>query len=323
VVDQLAAVGLVGPTPRRTIVSPLAGLDPTDHVDAAALATRVEAALQAVEGLSGKLAVAVDGGGLFPLVELNARIYLVALSSTAIALGVATAEGLRWCGATTPAAVPSALTGMLKLADAAGLAPVPQPPPRPPAVRAGVIRIAGVGAAVVLALPYGRCDVDQLIRIAGWAERFGDGEVRLSPWRGIVLPRVRRRDVAALIALASGAGLITDPGDPRLAILACPGRPDCASASVMTRRDAARLAVAARPLLEAGAQIHVSGCAKGCAHRGGPALTLLGDNGAYRVIVEGTPADTAIASLTIDEIAHRLASVETRAGLATRFSAPA
>lgn len=347
VVDQLAAVGLVGPTPRRTIVSPLAGLDPTDHVDAAALAMRVEAALQAAEGLSGKLAVAVDGGGLFPLVELNAKIYLVALSSTAIALGVAAAEGLRWWGATAPAAVPSALTAMLtginaevragkpsappdtaaelraEIADAAELAPAPQPSSRPPAPRAGVVQTAGVGVAAVLALPYGRCDADQLLRIAGWAERFGDGEVRLSPWRGIVLSRVRRHDIGTLIALASGAGLITDPGDPRLAIFACPGQPDCASASVMTRSDAARLAGAAQPLLRTGAQIHVSGCAKGCAHRSRAALTLIGDNGAYRVIVEGTPADTAVASLPIDEIAHRLEPVETRAGLAARFSAAA
>ena len=170
-------------------------------------------------------------------------------------------------------------------------------------------------------MPFGRCDADQLIRIAGWAEQFGDGEVRLSPWRAIVLPKVRGREIGTLIAQATGAGLITDPGDPRLAIFACPGRPDCADASVMTRRDAARLAGAARTLLQTGAQIHVSGCAKGCAHPGPAALTLVGDNGAYRVIVGGTPRDTAVACLPIDEIEHRLASVETRADLAAQFSA--
>ncbi len=79
-VEQLADAGLVGPRLRRTIVSPLAGLDPTDQVDAAALAEQVEAALQTIEGLPGKLAIVVDGGGLFPLVELDADIYAVAVS---------------------------------------------------------------------------------------------------------------------------------------------------------------------------------------------------------------------------------------------------
>jgi sulfite reductase beta subunit-like hemoprotein len=88
----------------------------------------------------------------------------------------------------------------------------------------------------------------------------------------------------------------------------------------MTRRDAARLAVAARPLLQTGSQIHVSGCAKGCAHPGAAALTLVGDNGAYRPVVDGTPRDPGLARLTIDDIEQRLSLVETRADLVSRFA---
>ena len=169
-------------------------------------------------------------------------------------------------------------------------------------------------------MPFGRCDANQLMRIAGWAERFADGEVRLSPWRGIVLLGVRSEDIPNLIALATDAGLIAEPGDPRLAVFACPGCPDCANASVMTRRDALRLAVAARTLLQSGgAQIHVSGCAKGCAHPGPAALTLVGDSGVYRVIIEGSPRDTAVARLAIDDIERPLSSVASRADLASRF----
>ena len=111
------------------------------------------------------------------------------------------------------------------------------------------------------------------------------------------------------------------PDDPRLAVFACPGQPDCANASVMTRRDAARLAAAARPLLQTGGQIHVSGCAKGCAHPGPAALTLVGDDGAYRVVVEGSPRDPAVGRFSIDDIERRLSSVETRVDLASRFPA--
>jgi precorrin-3B synthase len=348
-VEQLAAaqVDLAGQdAPRRTVVSPLAGRDRADHVDAAALAERVEAAVRAVPGLPGKLAVAVDGGGLFPLVELDADIYAVAIDGAAIAVGLAAADGPRWCGTSSPAALPSAIAALLTLfaaavasgfappamrdapadlrtalAAAARFAPPTVPSRRPPALRAGILHAPGGGAGVVLALPFGRCDADQLTRIAGWAEQFADGEVRLSPWRGIVFPEVPQQYLTALIALASDAGLITEPGDPRLDVFACPGRPDCASASVMTRRDASRLAAAARPLLRTGASIHVSGCAKGCAYSGSAALTLVGDDGAYRVVVDGRPRDSAAVRLTIEDIERRLASVESRADLASRFSA--
>jgi precorrin-3B synthase len=208
-----------------------------------------------------------------------------------------------------------------RLADVARLAPPTVPTQRPMAPRAGPLQMPGGRAGFVLALPFGRCDADQLTQIASWAERFGGGEVRLSPWRGIVIPEVRQQDLRTLIALASGAGLIIEPADPRLAVFACPGQPDCANASVMTRRDAARLAAAARPLLRAGTQIHVSGCAKGCVHPGPAALTLVGDNGAYRVVVEGTRRDPAVGRFSIDDIERRLSSVDTRAHLVSRFPA--
>ncbi len=287
----------------------------------------------------------VDGGGRFPLAELDAEIYAVAVSSSSIAVGLAAQDGPSWCGTTSLSELPAAFVSILcefvdavgagkwlamrdvpanlraRLADAARLAPPTLPTQRARAPRAGLLPMPGGRASVVLALPFGRCDADQLTQIASWVERFGGGGARLSPWRGILIPEVRRQDLRTLIALASLAGLITDPDDPRLAVLACPGQPDCANASVMTRRDAARLAAAAAsPLLQTGSQIHVSGCAKGCAHPGPAALTLVGDNGAYRVVVEGTPQDPGVSRLSIDDIERRLSSVDTRADLASRFS---
>ncbi|MGA8552583.1 MAG: precorrin-3B synthase [Stellaceae bacterium] len=349
-VDELAAAGLVDPAgpggPHRTIVSPLAGRDPADHLDAAALARQVEAAVRTVAELPPKLATAVDGGGLFPLVELSADIYAVAIDNTAVAIGLGSAAGPRWCGTAAPSELPVALTALLTgfataaasgqsltpmrdlpddlramLAAAARLGPPTVPRSRPAAPRAGILEMPDGGAGVVVAPPFGRLEAGQLIEVAGWAKRFGDGEVRLSPWRGIVFPSIRPEHLAALTALACGAGLIAEPGDPRLAIFACPGSPDCASASLATRRDAYRLAAAAGPLLRGGAQIHVSGCAKGCAHPGAAALTLVGDDSAYRVVVEGSPHDPAIARLAIGEIEERLRSIKAPADLASRFAA--
>jgi len=103
-------------------------------------------------------------------------------------------------------------------------------------------------------------------------------------------------------------GLIADPDDRRLHIFACVGAPACASASVNARGDASRLARV--PLSEC-RTIHVSACAKSCAHRGPAALTLVGRDGRYDLIREGTTTGTpALTGLTIDQIVALLQSAE-------------
>ena len=84
-------------------------------------------------------------------------------------------------------------------------------------------------------------------------------------------------------------GLITDPADPRLNIFACVGAPDCMSAGIDARGDAGRLAtvIGARR----GDTLHVSGCSKSCAHRGPASLTLVGRDGRYDLIRNGTASD--------------------------------
>ena len=71
-------------------------------------------------------------------------------------------------------------------------------------------------------------------------------------------------------------GVILDPADPRLRVTACAGRPGCASATVDTLADAARLA-AARPRR----RIHLSGCAKLCGVPAAAELVLVGEGGRY------------------------------------------
>jgi precorrin-3B synthase len=56
-----------------------------------------------------------------------------------------------------------------------------------------------------------------------------------------------------------------------------------------TRRLAPTIAQAARPFLDGSLTIHVSGCAKGCAHPGAAALTLIGPD---RLVVQGRAGDT-------------------------------
>jgi precorrin-3B synthase len=72
-------------------------------------------------------------------------------------------------------------------------------------------------------------------------------------------------------------------------VVACAGAPACGSAKLSTRALAPAIAQAAAPLLDGSLIIHLSGCAKGCAHPGAAALTLVGPD---RLVVLGRAGDT-------------------------------
>ncbi len=94
-------------------------------------------------------------------------------------------------------------------------------------------------------------------------------------------------NAAALTAAAEQLGFVVCPGDPRRRIAACPGAPACASGFI----DARRLAAALAPQLaglRTGIAVHVSGCAKGCAHPAPAALTVVGTPHGCGIIRNGT-----------------------------------
>ena len=82
-------------------------------------------------------------------------------------------------------------------------------------------------------------------------------------------------------------GFVTVPDDPLLSVHACPGAPFCPQAEVETRAMARRLAAD----LSEGTGLHVSGCAKGCAHPRAAALTLVGATGKFNLVRNGAPWD--------------------------------
>jgi precorrin-3B synthase len=130
---------------------------------------------------------------------------------------------------------------------------------------------------------------DDLRRLADLADRYGAGELRLTFWRAILLPGVSPEFAPELAAAC--ASWATDPADPRLAVVACPGAPACSSATTPTRRDALALANAARRLAPKGVSVHVSGCAKGCARPAPAAVTLVAREGLYDLVLEGRTQD--------------------------------
>ncbi|QRM27920.1 precorrin-3B synthase [Microvirga sp. VF16] len=334
-----------GDVPNRlTAVSPLAGLDPLDRFDAFALAQAIEVGASHLDGLPAKFFVAVDGGGSMPLDAIGADLQLVAGGDGTVAFGVPSSEDLNVIGAAALCHAPEAACTILsnfadmrrtgrtdarrlrdlqphlvqELTALAGLERAAAIPQRPAPLRAGVIPIEG-GYAVLLALPFGRCNTEQLLHVTAWSERFGTSEIRLSFTRGLLVPAVSDLDVLVLLNEATRAGFITEANDPRLSLIACPGKPDCASALTSAPADAVRLAEAWGDLLPQGAAVHVSGCPKGCAHPGRADLTLVGrDDGRYDVVPHGSPRDVSSLHLSVDEIMTRLLP-KTPAGLHRTF----
>jgi precorrin-3B synthase len=130
-----------------------------------------------------------------------------------------------------------------------------------------------VGARVVL----GRLDVGQLGALARVAAAYGS-ELRITPWRGVVLTDVEVEHADDVVRALEDSGLVCDPGHPANVVIACAGSGGCAAGLVDAQRDARVLvdALARLPRSQRPASVHVSGCEKGCACPHPTAVSLVG-----------------------------------------------
>ncbi|MGB1065579.1 MAG: cobalamin biosynthesis protein CobG [Paracoccaceae bacterium] len=111
--------------------------------------------------------------------------------------------------------------------------------------------------------------------------------LRLTPWRGLLLERVSE--------LSIPPDFISDEHDPKRRIQVCPGAPACQSAKGNTRGFAAQIAprLAANPALNS-KELHISGCAKGCAKPQKADLTFVAQNRGFDLVVKGHAWDMPI-----------------------------
>lgn len=325
---------------RNLVTSPLAGDDPGLAPATLAIARALEAGLadpapSPLDSLPGKFGFLVDGGGAHDIGPVRADIALRCTPDACIirldggthalavppadaataALALARAFATLAPAADTPDAHPHHAPRMRDLVQARGEAAVfaaaglPAPLPAPPAGQGtdippdvGPLRYPGTKrGALAVAPAFGQTDAAALHALSALSERLGDGRVRLSPSRTLLVAGVAARDLPHLAAACAALGLITAPDDPRLSVTTCPGRPACRSGEADTRRDAPALAalLAARPG-RLFATIHLSGCAKGCAHPAPAPLTLVGEPGGYgasRDARASTPPQSRAASL--------------------------
>lgn len=305
-IDGLRALGLIDPSTevearRNLVVTPF--WQPGDGT--VELAARLAEALAADDAPAtpGKFGYAVDCGPLPVLRDTSADIRIERDAAGDL---LVRADGAASGARVTPATVAAVALDLASWFLASGGAPEGRGRMAAHLARGARLpdRFAQAAAAPAPACPqqpgprpqgflvgfeFGQLSAET---VAALAE---DGPVRLTPWRMILI------EGATLAPRLPG--LVTTPDDPRLRIIACTGAPGCPQALAETRSLARSLAGRIQP----GQVLHVSGCGKGCAHRGPANLTLVARGGGrFDLIRDGTAADPpAATALTADQI-HRL-----------------
>jgi len=327
--SHLAAIGMLAPdavaeSVMNVLASPLAGQGAA-HFDANDVAIRLVAAIEAdseLRKLPGKFLFLVDDASPLSLAGVEADIRIeaqgegarVSIAGTAESVSVA-AEGIVETATALARAFVALRAGnafdwrrMARLVEARGAdvvfdtAGLAERTPR--AIAPGTtpgdvfgaqahngVFFAGVGA------PFGRWRAEDLALLASLAQREGCGELRLTPWRALLVPAVTQGAAQRIAQAAAERGLLVEGDDARLAIAACPGAPECPQALGDTRSFLEGLGAAARALAgEDGVGLHVSGCAKGCAHPAAAPATLVTRGDVYDLIDKGRAGDAPSAT---------------------------
>jgi precorrin-3B synthase len=144
--------------------------------------------------------------------------------------------------------------------------------PAPPVLLTPGITPSGA----LVGFAFGQMHGETLNFLAGLAPRL-----RLTP---------RMILVEDLYEMPQHDGLVTRADDPLLRVAACTGAPSCPEAHAKTRAFGATLAL----YIAADTRLHVSGCAKGCAHPAPSDITLVGTPGGFDLVRNGSARDIPV-----------------------------
>lgn len=296
-IDDLRALGLIDPdilseTRRNILVTPFADTD-TD-----ALAAALAQALADAPPLPGKFGFVIDTGPAPILTATAGDIRLErgsdgtlilrpdglpqgtpVTAETAANQAIALARWFTETGGVTDGRGRMAAHVARGHRPALPLTATPAPaasPPGPGLVPQGAL----------VALDFGQMTAATLTALAAL------GPLRITPWRMVL--------IEGATALPTLPGLILSPDDPLRRVEACTGAPGCLQAHAETRPLARRLAAQVPP----GRTLHISGCAKGCAHPGPADLTLVATPSGFDLIqggtAQGAPRARALDATGID-----------------------
>jgi precorrin-3B synthase len=242
--------------------------------------------------IGGTAATSLSLGALEPQRAAEAVVHVLA----AIARCGPTARALGFVEHPESLGLGASLAGMISDAPAPGLRPASEP--------VGIHPLSDGRVAVGVCLAFGRTDASALKRLAQIAARLGAGSMQTAPGRALLTLGLQASAVAEFTAEAATAGFLVRRDDARRYVVACAGAPACRSGRLSTRTLAPAIAAAASAFLDGSLTIHVSGCAKGCAHPALAALTLIGPD---RLVVQGNAGDAPDWMLSADEFMEGLA----------------
>ncbi|MFG2719793.1 cobalamin biosynthesis protein CobG [Streptomyces sp. NPDC048416] len=290
---------------RNIVASPLAGLDGLGHGTLLPRLRTLDALLCGQDwtaALSGRFLFALDDGR-GDVADLGADVTLLAQEG-ATAVVRAGSSALRVAADDAPRAALEAARAFLDAAAAAGNgawrvrelppghdvdlasalarasipaepATVPAPHTTRPAPTPGIVAGPHGTYAVVVAPVLGRISAAQLRALPG-----PGGEVRITPWRGLVVPGFTEQGARERLRELEDAGFSTRPDAPWSGVGACTGRPGCAKALADVRQDALPGA--------GGLPVHWSGCERRCGHPHGDWVDVTATaDGTYTVTVRG------------------------------------
>jgi precorrin-3B synthase len=319
---EVARLGIAASDGVPVLTNPLPDA-PDAVVDPGSLATELRRALaEARLALAPKVSVVIDGGGALHLDALTADIRLRAVDRPEAPRWLLALHACRalpppeigggshvWLGAVAPERAVDVVLAMLReiatlapqaraadllrsrgvhsLRERFSAVPAPAPERRPPAHMVGRHPLRDASLALGIALPFGHAEADAVAELGRRAALEGARAIRPSPDRVLMLIGVPAGRAVELAGAAADLGFIVDADDPRRRIAACPGAPACASGFIPARELAAALAPRLARLPD-GIAIHVSGCAKGCAHPAPAALTVVGDTQGCGIVRDGT-----------------------------------
>jgi len=129
-----------------------------------------------------------------------------------------------------------------------------------------------------IVLPLGRLETWQIRSLANIAQRYGNANIRLTPWQNLLLTDIPQNQISEVQQEVTNLGLNSSPTDIKSSLVACSGKRGCAAASTETKDDALNLVkyLDRLMILDSPVNIHFSGCSKSCAQHTQADITLMG-----------------------------------------------
>jgi precorrin-3B synthase len=326
--------------------NPLAGLDADALLDASALAGALRQALLKTTlppRLAPKLSVVIDGGGALNLDQLTADVRLCAESgdgepvirigvagdqTSALTLGTVALDRaievtlllldvICRSGHGARARDIVAADGGAEFRDTIADFHTPRRLPATATLRKsddpiGDHPLRDGTFARGFGLAFGHADAAALADLAAAAAAAGATGLRAAPGRALLIIGLTREAAATLAATAETHGFIIRADDPRRFVFACAGAPICSSAHIAARTLAPRLTEPLAARLGPKFDLHISGCAKGCAHSQAATLTIVGTDEGCALIANGDARGARFARVPAEELPNAVAQFAAR-----------